>query len=78
MTATRTWDAKPLRPEQFVPWHDCTADELGSCIGCVRIVEIKMRTADGRTLVSRMTPDEADALADQIRLQAEMARALGW
>jgi hypothetical protein len=75
-TTTRTWTGTPLHPSSGIPPHEC--DDVDHCSLCTYVVDVPIRTADGRTVVAHMTPDQAEALADQIKNAAEMARALAW
>jgi hypothetical protein len=76
-TAHRTWIGTAGRAIPREPWEtgqDCgCADDQDYC-RCPRIIEIPITTADGRTVVARMTPDEADAYARQIQTAVEFAR----
>lgn len=72
-TKTRTWMGTPQRPTNYTPWHDC--DHVDVCRH-PHIVEIALRTADGRTVTAQFTPDEADRYAEQIASAAGFARAL--
>jgi hypothetical protein len=40
------------------------------------MVDLPLRTDDGRTIVARLSPEDAEQLARQLVAQAEMARAM--
>lgn len=69
----RTWMGTALRPTHLVPLHDC--DYRDVCRH-PEVVEVALRTADGRTVIAHFTPDEAEQYAERVAYAAEFARAL--
>lgn len=72
-TKTRTWTGTLQRPADVVNWDACQC--TGDCT-CPKVVEIPIRTADGRTIIATLTADEAEQYAARVQAAAEMARAL--
>ena len=70
-TKNRTWTGTLQRPTDFIDFSNC--EHIDRCT-CPRKVEIPVRTADGRTVVAVMTPDEAERYAQQLLLAVEFAR----
>jgi hypothetical protein len=74
-TKTRTWIGTPGWPAaSMTPWHEC--DDEKNCSLCGYVVELPLRTADGRTVVAQLTADEAEQLASRLEAAAASARAL--
>lgn len=71
-TKTRTWTGTLQRPTDFIDFSQC--DHTDTCT-CPKKIEIPIRTADGRTVIAVLTPDEAEQYADQLRTAAEFARS---
>lgn len=74
-TKNRTWIGAPGWPtSSMAPWHEC--DDEKTCSRCGYVVELPLRTADGRTVVAQLTADEAEQLASRLEAAAASARAL--
>lgn len=74
ITGKRTWTGTVQRPVDFIDFNGCECN--GSQCVCPRKVRISLRTADGRTVVADLSPDEAEKFASQVSSSAAMARAL--
>lgn len=75
MTATRTrvWTGTVQSPTWGV---DLDACKCTTECRCPNTVDLPLRTDDGRTIVARLSPEDAEQLARQLMAQAEMARAM--
>lgn len=75
MTATRArvWAGTVQGPTWGVDFGGC---QCATECRCPNMVDLPLRTDDGRTIVARLSPEDAEQLARQLVAQAEMARAM--